>query len=250
MSNPFETHGIAHLSPSSCNKFAAAPALFVMEKVLHNDNLVGPGAHRGSAAEAGINAGLMDPTLPLHACVAEAHKVFREKQGLALSEKAQDEFDALAGYVATGLAELRPYGVPTATQGYVSVDVPGLAVPLVGYFDWEWAQHGILTDLKTTKQCPSKISVPHARQVSVYKRARNTSDPRVSYVTPKKSATYRLESPDEHFKALVKIALTIQRFLALSADGAELAALVCPDVDTFYYNDPLTRAKAFEIWGV
>ena len=248
--NPFDAHGIAHLSPSSCNKFAAAPALFVMEKVLHNDNLVGPGAFRGSAAEAGINMGLMDPRASILDCTAEAQKVFREKVGLAWSEKAQEEFDLLPGFVATGLTELRPYGVPTSTQGHVSVDVPGLAVPLVGYYDWEWTQHAVLTDLKTTKQCPSKISVPHARQVSLYKKARGTSDPRVSYVTPKKSATYKLESPEEHFKALVKIAMIIQNFLAITTDGAELAQLVCPDIDSFYYNDPLTSAKAFEIWGV
>src|SRR5260221_6646321 len=130
--NPFEVHAIPHLSPSSCNKFAAAPALFVLEKVLHNENLVGPGAHRGSAAEAGINFGLMDPLASVSDCIAEAHKVFREKVGVAWSEKAQKEFDALAGFVATGLSELRQYGIPTSTQGYVSVDVEGLAVPLVG----------------------------------------------------------------------------------------------------------------------
>jgi len=29
-----------------------------------------------------------------------------------------------------------------------------------------------------------------------------------------------------------------------------LASLVVPDVDTFYFSDPITRQMAFEIWGL
>lgn len=249
--NAFERFGMEHLSPSSCNSFAASPATFVMRKVLKLQDTTGPGAHRGTAAEAGITLGLMDPGVSIERCIEEAQRVFREKCGIApFDEKATKEFEALAGFVSVGLDALRPYGVPTSTQGFISQTVPGLDVPLIGYYDWEWSHHGIIVDLKTTHQCPSKISVPHARQVSLYKVARNTADPRISYVTPKKSATYRLESPDEHFRALVRIAQTIQRFLSLSTDPNELAGLVVPDVDSFYFNDPLTRAKAFKIWGV
>ena len=249
MDNPFAAHGITHLSPSSCNKFASAPALFVMEKILKSSNAVGPPAHRGTAVEAGIVAGLMDQAMPVNDCIDLAKQTFREKAALCWNEKAEEELAAIPGFVQTGLTELRPYGVPTSTQGYISVDVPGLAAPLMGYYDLEW-DGGVLVDIKTTHRCPSQISVPHARQVSLYKVGRNSTDPRVSYITPKKSATYRLDNPDEHFKALCKIALTVQRFLAISEDPKELASLVVPDVDSFYYNDPLTRAKAFEIWGV
>jgi hypothetical protein len=30
----------------------------------------------------------------------------------------------------------------------------------------------------------------------------------------------------------------------------ELASLVVPDVDSFYFNDPITRQAAFDVWGI
>jgi hypothetical protein len=39
---------------------------------------------------------------------------------------------------------------------------------IVGYFDYEWQQHGIIVDLKTTEKLPSSIKIPHARQVALY----------------------------------------------------------------------------------
>jgi len=50
--------------------------------------------------------------------------------------------------------------------------------------------------------------------------------------------------------ALGKIALTIQRFLSLSRDPHELAGLVVPEVDSFYFADPAARKAAFDVWGL
>jgi hypothetical protein len=150
-----------------------------------------------------------------------------------------------------GLRELRGYGTPSSAQGSVSLDIEGLLVPMIGYYDFEWEQHGMLTDLKTTHALPSKISQPHARQVALYRAARGDNlSARVSYITSKKQARYALENAREHVEALGKIGLTIQRFLALSDDPMELASFVVPDTDSFYFNDPISRQQAFEIWGI
>ena len=153
--------------------------------------------------------------------------------------------------VEQGLSELWPYGKPSSTQGKIEYHVEGLAVPLIGFFDLEWENHGVLVDLKTTHALPSKISTNHARQVALYVAARGDNlDARITYVTSKKVATYQLENKREHVKALERVALTIQRFLSQSDDPKELAQLVVPDVDSFYFNDPATRQAAFEIWGM
>ena len=124
-------------------------------------------------------------------------------------------------------------------------------VPMIGFYDFEWANHGILTDLKTTHALPSKISTSHARQVALYVAARGSNlDARLTYVTSKKSATYHLENVAQHVLALEKIALTIQRFLSISDDPAELAAIVVPEVDSFYFADPMARKAAFDVWGL
>ena len=73
MSNPFERHGIGHLSASSLNLWAAEPALWIMERLLGRRSPSGIPAARGKAVEAGVNIGLHDPALSVEACIAEGH---------------------------------------------------------------------------------------------------------------------------------------------------------------------------------
>ena len=251
MSNPFETHGIPHLSPSTCNLFTSSPATFVMKKCLKKTSAVGPAAYRGTAVEDGISHGLFNLDAPLAECSKVALDKFNTLASFISGEKVDKERKAIPDMVEMGLRELRGYGTPSSAQGLISLDYEGLLVPMIGYYDFEWEQHGMLTDLKTTHALPSKISQPHARQVALYRAARGDNlSARVTYVTPKKHATYALENAREHVEALGKIGLTIQRFLSLSDDPAELASFVVPDTDSFYFNDPVSRQQAFEIWGI
>ena len=52
--NPFERHGIGHLSASSINLYAAQPAIWVMQRLLKKAGPVGAAAHRGTAADQKI----------------------------------------------------------------------------------------------------------------------------------------------------------------------------------------------------
>ena len=69
-------------------------------------------------------------------------------------------------------------------------------------------------------------------------------------MTSKKSDTYQLENAADHLKSLHKIGLTIKAFLSASKDSRELASMVVPDVDSFYFNDPITRQSAYDVWGI
>jgi hypothetical protein len=153
------------------------------------------------------------------------------------------------------MGELLPYGAPSSVQGLLEYRFDDIAVPMIGYYDFEWEKRGLIIDLKTTWALPSEIKINHARQIAFYCAAKSGKadtniDGRVTYVTPKKVATYRLENVKGHILALNKIAATIQRFVALSKDPMELAGLVVPDIDSFYFNDPVTRQMAFEVWGI
>ena len=245
--NPFETHGLEHLSPSSINLFAAAPAVFVLEKVLKKRQPVGAAAHRGNAVESGIAHGLQGATVNEAMDLAEAE--FRRLTAMSGDPRKAKEGEGISDMVSIGLAELSAYGPPTRMQGHVSHQVEGLAVPIIGYFDFAWDDKGILLDLKTTHRIPSEISTSHARQVALYRAAMGDNlEARISYVSTKRAVTYRLENARDHIAALERIAMTIQRFLALSTDPHELAGLVVPDVDSFYLADPAARQAAFEVW--
>lgn len=254
--NVFSVHGIEHLSPSSISKFASAPALFVLEKLLGHKGKVGCAAYRGTAAEAGIAHGL----LLSHELTGEsARELIEEGKAVALKEfdrlavfsadpRKEKERDALAGFVEIGLRELLPYGVPSSMQPRVEMIVDGLAVPIIGFADFLFGS--IVVDLKTSHAVPSEVKRNHAKQVALYAHCLGASEARISYCSAKKCATYRVDNLQAHLDALVKGAFAVQRFLSVSSDPNELAGFVMPDLDSFYYNDPETRQFAYEIFGV
>jgi hypothetical protein len=245
--NSFAAHGITHLSPSSCNQWAASPATFVLTRLLKRSSSVGAAAHRGTAVEDGIATGLRDPAASLADCVKVALDRFETLTALSGDPKLEKERDAIPGFVEFGLRELKPYGVPTGMQGRVELKFEGLEVPVMGYYDFRFGD--IIVDLKTSHSLASKISTSHARQVALYAAAER-AEGRVAYVTSKKTAVYKLENSEQHLKSLANIALSIQKFLSISTDPKELAQFVSPDIDSFYFSDPLVRQAAFEVWGV
>lgn len=240
---------IARHSPSSLNLFCASPAMFVAEKILGVRQPVGAIAHRGTAVEAGIAAGLTDLGRDVAECVEVANTKYRTSIALCTDPRVEVVGKAIPDMVRQGLEELRPYGTPTSMQGFVEWRPDGLEYPIVGYYDFEWGQHGIVVDLKTTERLPSQIKLPHARQVGLYAAAISDNvDARLSYVTPIKRATYRLENVREHRAALAGIAATVERFLALSDDPDFFRSITAPDCESFYFASPAARQMAFDIW--
>jgi len=259
--NPFELHGIAHLSASSLNLWAAQPALWIMERLLGRRSPPGIPAARGKAVEAGVHAGLLDPSLPVEACVAEAERTFDRETALSPDPRRSEVRGKLAGWVKGALAELRHYGPPDEDgyQGRVEIRLDDVPVPVIGYTDWRFSHHGLIVDLKTTDRHPSSIGASHGRQGAVYASAHGNFGMRFAYAKPSagKGADARqvlvLEmSGDEvrhHLAALRIIALSLGRFLALSRDARELAGLIVPDFDAFWWSDPAVRAAGRDVFG-
>lgn len=251
--NPFESHQITHLSPSACNQWAASPAMFLLQRVVKRAGApVGASAFRGTATEAGVAHGLLNPTASLTECVDVAIGEFRRLIALSVDPRADKELASLQGMVTEGLKALRPYGVPDAVQGAVEHKVDGLAVPIIGLFDFKFGHR--IVDLKTTHAIPSTrgISATHARQVALYVTCvEGVTEGLVSYVSSKKSETFLLEQAADHLAALERIAFTIQKFLSLSDDPMELCSFISPDIDSFWVgSDPVTRQAVFELFKV
>lgn len=235
-------------SPSSLNLYASQPAMFVLERVLGIRQPVGAPAHRGTAVEEGVALGLLDPKASLEACVEAANKKYDTISALSGDKRREEYRTTIPGMVEMALKELRPYGVPSKVQGFVEWKPEGLALPIVGYFDFEWADHGIIVDLKTTEKMPSSIKTGHARQVGLYAASDNI-DARLTYTTPKKVTTYRLENIRDHRAALHQIALRLEKFLSLSDDPAFFTGITVPDLDSFYWGGK-ARDLAFEYWKI
>jgi hypothetical protein len=236
-------------SPSSLNLFCASPSMFVLEKIMGLRQPVGAPAHRGTAVEDGITFGLKKPDAQLQDCVDVALKKYDVISALCVDERRENYRATIAGMVKTGLAELRPYGIPSECQGFVEWRPEGLRYPIVGYWDYHWADHNITLDLKTSEKLSTSVKVAHARQVALYVTS-NNADARVTYITPKKHATYRVDCIDEHRKALVEMARRCEAFLALSDDPDFFTSITVPDLESFYWGAPAARQLAFEHWGI
>ena len=249
MTNAFARHGIGHLSASTINLFAAQPAAFVLEKLLKRRGPVGCAAHRGTAAETGIVHGLLNPSAELAECQEIAVQQFDQLTALSGDPKRTKEREALPGIVASGIAELRQYGVPDEVQKRIEVTLPDVPVPFLGFADLGWTAHGLTLDIKTQLRLNSEISTAHARQVALYIHGTNR-EARVAYCTPAKIGVYRLENAAEHIAAITNIAKRMERFLSVSNDPHELAAIVVPDTESFYFSDPTTRALVRETYGL
>lgn len=236
-------------SPSSLNLFCASPSMFVLERILGRRQPVGSPAHRGTAVEDGVTAGLTAPEAPISDCVQVAYTTYDRITALSGDKRREDYRATIPDMVKSALEELRPYGIPTHCQQFVSWKPEGLAYPIVGYLDYRWEQHGILVDLKTTEKLPSSIKIPHARQVALYATMTGDNvDARLTYTTPKKRATFQLENTRDHLTALHHIALRCEAFLALSDDPAFFTSITAPDFESFYWGGP-ARQIGFETWG-
>ncbi len=256
--NPFARHGIDNLSPSSLNLWAAAPALWVMERMLGRRSPIGAPAARGRAVEHGVHGGLIQPSLPLNECVTAAERAFNREMALNPDERREAEARNIAGYVAHGLDELRQYGLPSAYQEKVSVMLEAVPVPVIGYIDWRFDQHGLIVDLKTAERLPAVVGNSHGRQAALYARSHGNYGSRLAYVKPSQGkkdgravVVYELSADEvhRHLAGRTQIAVRLGRFLAISADAHELAGLLVPDYDRFYWNNAITRAHGAAVYG-
>src|SRR5512134_437144 len=128
-------------------------------------------AVRGTAVENGVHLGLMDPALPVEHCIAAAEAAFDREMALNPDDRRESERGNIPGYVTNALSELRPYGMPSAAQHRVEIRLDDVPVPVEGYIDWRFDDHGLIVDLKTTERLPSAISDTHSRQGAVYAKA-------------------------------------------------------------------------------
>lgn len=240
---PYDRH-----SPSKLNKFAASSAMFVLEELMGMKQVVGVPAHRGTAVEAGVAYGLLHPDADDKQCFKQANAAYDSLTAMTGDERRDKYRGNIPDMVVQALDELKPYGVPTKTQGAMTWHPNDLKYPIFGYYDFLWEDKGIVVDLKTTERMPSEIKIPHARQVSFY--CGDNMEGRLTYVTPKKCVTYGLENVREHKMALHSLAKRVESFLSKGTEPEDFIEFTAPDLEHYYWNTPEARELAFRYWRI
>lgn len=238
--NPFERHGIKHLSPSSLRTYREEPALWVLQYLHGVRDEAGPGAWRGTAVEAGLNHYLLGQ--PDYAAKA-MHVAFEERAAGLADDKTAKEREALPMFLAQAREALKdkPTLMPKDQQFKITLELPGIEVPLIGFVDYLWPDYGV--DLKTTMRMPSEPSAAHVEQMACYMRA--TGKPfHLCYVTPKKWAMHEVSTAmaDEAMERVYRGARAIRQLLSLVDGKDDALTLFSPEMEGYRWSPEIVKA--------
>ena len=252
-----------HFSASQINRFLSEPALWVLDRLYGVRGFAGPGAWRGTAVEAALDAALFSRATDEQALEIAYQTFDREAQGQVGEdvEKAKSEIPA---YLKNLLPSMRALGIPLTRQARISLNLEGIDAEVIGYVDYLYPDK--LYDLKTTGRMPSideatnriKDKWEHLRQMAIYERAKKIP-PTLIYVTPGKPDKGKDHKPplfytpcreelDAAMRQVECACRAMQRIIRSRRDPDEIAEMYPPRDLSGYLWDAATRAKATEIW--
>ncbi len=250
--NGFELHGIKHLSNSSISLWESNPAQWVMSYLLKEKRPSSAAMWRGIAVEDGVVVCLDGGTLT--DAVAAALARF-DKEITFADEKSEKERAGIAPMIELAVAELEKYGTPQfsidGSQQRVSITCAGdgWKIPIIGFLDLVYPDHGLVVDLKTTMRLPSTMMQSHKRQRCIYQRCLGGNQQvKFLYVTPKKSGWLEDGDVDAELATVKAHCNRLERFLSVSDDPQYLASIIPVDPTHFYWGDCIDQRK--EIFGI
>ena len=250
--NGFEKHGIKHLSNSSISLWESNPAQWVMSYLLKEKRPSSAAMWRGIAVEDGVVVCLDGGTLT--DAVAAALARF-DKEITFADEKSEKERAGIAPMIELAVAELEQYGKPQfsidGSQQRVSITCAGdgWKIPIIGFLDLVYPDHGLVVDLKTTMRMPSTMMQSHKRQRCIYQRCLGGNQQvKFLYVTPKKSGWLEDGDVDAELATVKAHCNRLERFLRVSDDPKYLASIVPVDPTHFYWSDCIDQRKI--IFGI
>lgn len=254
--DPWAWHGITRVSPSLVGSLQDDLAYGLMQAIpaLKVRGKAGPSAIRGRALDRAVTFAAFHHDAPDDAVLSFAERVFSDEERKELEagaafdpgELAEERAD-LAAFLTAAVPHIRGWGVPEAEQGKVELEIEGLGVPMIGYFDLLYP--AAVRDLKTTSRMPSAASQRHAKQLSGYAIATGR-DAWVDYLTKRELRSYRIEDPSRWMAEVSAVLFALRRLLSISRDPYEICSLVAPNFEAWCWSDADVRSAARAIWGV
>jgi hypothetical protein len=251
MSDGFAKHGITHLSASSINLWANAPDVWVMQYLHGLRTPMGAAAWRGICTEDAVVQILMGDheTASIDRALAKFDKRFPIGDEKTSAERAR-----IKPMTQLAIEELIEFGKPEFPeveegdnlQEKISITAKGdgWSIPVIGYLDLVFPQHGVVIDLKTTGRIPSTMSAEHQLQRAIYAKAKGNMDVRFLYVSEKKTSMLADGDPTE-LLAQAKVQISrIEAFLR-HCDKDTAKAIVPVQPSSFYWSGNEQLRKEF-----
>ena len=241
-SDGFARHGIDHLSASSINLWSNAPDVWVMQYLHGLRTPMGAAAWRGICVEDAVVEILSGEHET--AAIDRAIEKF-DKRFLIGDDKTTAERARIKGMTQLAVEELMEFGKPEfpeveegeKLQEKVSITAKGdgWSIPVIGYLDLVFPQHGVVIDLKTTTRIPSAMSPEHQLQRAIYAKAKGNMSVRFLYVSEKKTALLEDGDPTELLAQAKKQIARIEAFLR-HVDKDQAKEIVPVNPNTFYWS--------------
>jgi hypothetical protein len=247
--NGFEKHNIDHLSASSINLWANAPDVWVMSYLFGLRTPMGPAPWRGICVEDAVVETLMGGSEK--DAIQKALDKF-DKRFLIGDEATTKERDMVQPMVQLAVEQLMEFGKPEFAdeenkQEKISITAKGNGweIPVIGFLDLVFPQHGVVIDLKTTGRMPSTMSAEHQLQRAIYAKAKGGNQSvKFLYVTPKKASMLEDGDPAE-ILAQAKVQITRMEAFLRTLDKETAKAIVPVQPNSFYWKGNEALRKEF-----
>jgi len=236
--NGFEKHGIKHLSASSINLWTNAPDVWVAQYLFNKRSPLSAAAMRGICTEDAVVAVLTGDSEVAEA-VKAAHDKF-DKTFMVGNEKTTKERNMIEPCMALAIDQLKEYGKPEfPEEGQQKVSITAKTddyeIPVIGYLDFVYPEHGVIVDLKTTGRMPSTMSPEHQLQRAIYQKARGNQAVKFLYVTPKKTSMLEDGDPTELLNYAKKQISRLEKFLRAGTKN-DIKEVIPVNPNSFYWN--------------
>ena len=246
--NGFTKHNIDHLSASSINLWANAPDVWVMSYLFGLRTPMVPAPWRGICVEDAVVETLMGGSEK--DAIQKALDKF-DKRFLVGDEATTKERAMIEPMVQLSVEQLMEFGKPEFAdeenkQEKISITAKGNGweIPVIGFLDLVYPQHGVVVDLKTTGRMPSTMSAEHQLQRAIYQKAKGNMGVKFLYVTPKKAAMLEDGDPAE-LLAQAKVQITRMEAFLRALDKETAKAIVPVQPNSFYWKGNEALRKEF-----
>ena len=243
----WERHGITHSSVSQINTWETAPSLWVAEKLFDLSRPASPAMWRGICTEDTVTA-VIAHGQDFKSALKDSLKKY-DKQFIFDAENAAKERANIEPMSELAIEELAQYGKPEFPEegGQNKVEImcngDGWKLPIIGFLDFKFPDHGLVVDLKTTLRAPSSMTAPHRRQRCFYQRCEGNNAVKFLYTTAKKAVWLEEGDVDEELEIIKSHLNRQEKFLSLG-DKELLASIVPVDPNHFFWRGSSNERNA------